>query len=243
MEKDDRLERVTALMGSPSVERLRNARGVVVGYGAVGSFCTEALVRSGVGHIRIIDADVYSLPDCNRQLGAESGTIGQPKVEVGARHLRAVAPDAEIEAVRSFVGDGSLDIVFGSFPGGMPDFIVDAIDSIDSKVALLRACVERGVRVYSSMGAARKDDPALVRVADIAETNVCPLAREVRRRLRKCGIERGIRCVYSIQEAAKLPAHEGSGRPALGSIVTVTGVFGLTLASEAIRDILGARHE
>ena len=240
--------RVQILLGEQAFARLREAHVVVVGYGAVGSFAAEALVRSGVGHIRIIDADVYDESNINRQLGAQQNTVGRVKVSVGGEHLRGLDPELDLESVESYVDESTLECVTRPFEldGVLPEIVIDAIDTIDAKLSLLIHCYRCGIKVISSMGAARKVCPELIRYGDISQTEVCPLAREVRKRLRRAGIERGISCVYSLERVVG-STHgtrdlNGSGvvhRPQLGSLVTVTGSFGLRLASESIRMLLG----
>ena len=225
---DERFLRSRIVLGSEGLERLWGAHVVVVGYGAVGSAAAEALVRSGLGHIRIIDADVYD--------------VTKPKVEVGLAHFKALSPQIDAEAIVSFVGAATMDLVLRPFAdGSAPTLVVDAIDTLDAKVALLQAAYEAGLAVYSSMGAARKTHPEAIRFGDISKTEVCPLAREVRKRLKKIGISKGISCVYSIETVDSSTHRAGVfnpeavvKRPQLGSLMTVTASFGLRLAAEVI---------
>ena len=239
--------RVIGLIGECQFQTLLNAHVVVAGYGAVGSFAAEALVRSGIRHIRLIDADCYEDSNINRQLGATTKTIGRQKVVVGQEHLRELNPQLDIEYCAELIGADNLGIVGNAFQsdGQKPDVVIDAIDTIDAKVSLLAYCRTQGIEVFSSMGAARKMHPEWIRSGDISQTEVCPLAREVRKRLRKLGIEQGIHCVYSLERAIER-SHAASNpdsqsvirRPQLGSLITVTGAFGLRLASECIHWIL-----
>lgn len=247
MEKYATFNRTELLLGREALDRLFNSHVAVVGCGAVGSVAAEALVRSGVGHIRLIDADVYEASNINRQLGATHGTLGEAKVEVCGRHFRDINPEIDIEVEQRYIDEKSLDVVGGGFAsdGERPDVVIDAIDTLHAKVAVIEAMVKRGIIVLSSMGAARKTMPELVRTGDISRTEVCPLAREVRKRLRKAGIEEGVTCVYSI-ERPEVQTHmrlEDTGRvvarPALGSLMTVTGTFGLRLASECLQRLMG----
>lgn len=232
--------RVETLLGEQGLDTLRKAHVVVVGYGAVGSACTMALVRSGVGHIRIIDADNYDVTNINRQFGASHETVGKSKVLVGQAQLKELVPDLDIEIVHEFINADTMLDVFTPFADGVsPIAVVDAIDTINAKTALLIACFERNIPVYSSMGAARKTQLDKIRFDDISKTSVCPLAREIRRRLRAAGIDHGIRCVFSVEEAAKMTTpNDPDQKPILGSIITVTASFGLRLAAELMRDIL-----
>ena len=234
--------RVEALLGEQGLGILRNAHVVIVGYGAVGSACTMALVRSGIGHVRIIDADNYDVTNINRQFGASHDTVGKSKVLVGQAQLRELVPDLDIEVVHKFINADAMDDVFAPFSDGVsPIAVVDAIDTIHAKTALLSACIQHSIPVYSSMGAARKTQLDKIRFDDISKTSVCPLAREIRRRLRANGIDHGVRCVFSIEDAAKMPpATQANEKPILGSIITVTASFGLRLASELMRDILAS---
>lgn len=242
---DHRFLRSEILLGALPFQCLAAAHVVVVGYGAVGSAAAEALVRSGVGHIRIIDADVYDLTNINRQLGAEEGTIGRSKVSVGLEHFKAIHPEIDAEAHEIYVGENTMDTVFAPFKDGVePEIIIDAIDTLQAKVALIAASCSAGKRVYSSMGAARKTQPEKIKFADISKTEVCPLAREVRKRLKKMGIFKGVWCVYSTEEVESSSHQAGnmSGdaivkRPKLGSLMTVTASFGLRIAAECIREI------
>ena len=184
---NDQFGRVRVLIGEDGCAKLKDAHVVVVGFGAVGSFAAEALARSGIGHIRIIDADVYEVTNINRQLGANMSSIGKPKVQVGRSHLLEINPDLDVESIEAFVQSGELDLVTNPFmsDGLRPDAVIDAIDTIDAKIALLVHCHQQQIITLSSMGAARKTHPELIRSGDISETEVCPLAREVRKRLRR----------------------------------------------------------
>ncbi len=242
---DDRFIRVKALCGESLFEALTRAHICIIGYGAVGSFAAEALARSGIGHIRIIDADIYIISDINRQLGANTETIGQSKAEIGSRQLKLLNPNLDLECREMLINQQNLCEISKPFEDGIrPEWVIDAIDMLDSKVEILAYCVQNGIRVLSSMGAARKSDPSKITYNDISRTEICPLAREVRKRLRALGIVTGIGCVYSqeppIQQSHQ-PGNHSSGnricRPCLGSIITTTGTFGLRLASECIKEI------
>ena len=241
---DIQFSRIKLLVGEAGCARLADSHVVLAGYGAVGSFAAEALVRSGIGHLRIIDADRYELSNINRQLGADVDSVGHVKVEVGYEHLKRVNPNIELECIESYV-TGESEVLLRPFSDGQkPEIYVDAIDTLDVKVSILSRMHCAGLKIFSSMGAARRFDMSQVRFGDISKTEVCPLAREVRKRLRRMGIESGIGCVYST-ELAQSGSHVSCGdpkgvvvRPQLGSLVTVTGCFGLRLASECIRYIL-----
>jgi len=239
---DVRFSRTRALLGAEAMERLRRATVLVAGLGAVGSYAVEALARSGVGRLRLADFDIVQPSNLNRQLYALGSTLGRPKVEVAAERVRDIHPDCVVEARRVFIAGDTLGLLLAE----PPDVLVDAIDALGPKVALLAAAHRAGVWTISAMGAATRTDPLAIRVADLAHTERCPLARWVRRRLRALGIVSGIRCVYSIEPApraaeaaadpppAEFELRRGRARRALGSLPTVTGMFGLVAAHEAI---------
>ncbi len=239
--------RTEALLGIEGFARLKEAFIVVAGMGAVGSFAAEALVRAGAHNIRVVDFDVISETNINRQLFALHSTIGKKKVDVARDRLRDINPACVVDNLDSFIRDRSLETVLA----GEPDIVIDAIDSLNPKVQLLQGAVERGLTIISSMGAALRTDPTKIEVCDLSKSRNCPLARRVRKRLRRVGISKGIDCVYSYEE---LPDNyreflmteditpctgQGRKRNALGSLSTITGIFGLTLANLAIKKIAG----
>ena len=182
--RDERFSRSRIVLGDAGLERLWNAHVVVVGYGAVGSAAAEALVRSGVGHIRIIDADVYDMSNMNRQLGCDSGTVGKPKVEVGAAHFAALSPRIDVESVVSFVNAEAMEDVFRRFSDGIaPEIVVDAIDTLAPKCHLIAEAMKRRLHIVSSMGAGAKSDITQIRFADLWDTYHCGLSKAVRKRL------------------------------------------------------------
>jgi len=241
----ERFRRMEMMLGAEGLARLRAARVTVVGLGAVGSYATEALARSGVGHLRLIDPDIVRESNINRQLYALTSTLGRPKIEVAAARVRDINPDCAVEAIRTFVHVETLDEVLG----GDPDVVLDAIDAFTPKLELIAAALERGAPLISSMGAALRSDASRVRVGMLAETVGCPLARKLRSGLRKRGLEPCLPCVYSdevVDRARVFPPEEltadeldrGRRRRALGSLPTLTGIFGLTLANEAIKRLV-----
>ncbi len=239
-----RFVRTELLLGREAMERLRAAHVAVVGMGAVGSFAVEALARAGVGHLRLVDFDTVHLSNLNRQLYALESTLDQPKVELAARRVRDINPACEVEPLARFV-DRAVAREVVAPPIG---WVIDAIDSLGPKVELIVAAVEAGVPIVSAMGAARKTDPLGVRIGDVFTSNTCPLARFVRRRLKKRGIATGVRCVYSeepplegtLGEAgADGSLERGRQRQPLGSLSCVTGMFGLVAARDVIAQIVG----
>ena len=239
-----RFERVELLLGPAGLARLRRARVVVVGLGAVGSYATEALARAGVGHLRLCDFDRVQLSNVNRQLLALEGTLGRPKVEVARERVLQIDPNCEVEALDLFVHADTA----GAVLAGAPDLLIDAIDSLNPKLALLEAALRAGLPTISCMGAALKRDPSAVRVAPLEQTRVCALARQIRKRLHRRGPTGDLRCVFSVEPPAaalgpRCPEEHdeehGRLRPALGSLPTVPGIFGLFAAAEALERLLG----
>ncbi len=228
-------DRTKLLIGEEGTERLKGTFAVVCGVGAVGGYALEGLVRAGVGHIRIVDADVFSESNLNRQILSTADTIGRRKAEVAAERARSINPDIEVETMCQIV---SADTIPDILSGG-PDIVMDCIDTIEHKSALLRAAAERGLRTFSSMGAALHFDTQSVRVATLRKTKVCPLAAAVRSRLRDVDTSM-VTCVYSEEQIGIKPEERDEhGKSVLGSLPTVPAVFGMTLANEAIRYILG----
>ncbi len=228
-------DRTRLLIGEEGIERLKGTFAVVCGVGAVGGYALEGLVRAGVGRIRIVDADVFSESNLNRQVLATRDTIGRRKAEVAAERARSINPDIEIETMCQIVSADTIPDILS----GEPDIVMDCIDTIEHKSALLRASAERGIRTFSSMGAALHFDTQSVRVATLRKTKVCPLAAAVRSRLR--GVDTSmVTCVYSEEQIGIKPEERDEhGKSVLGSLPTVPAVFGMTLANEAIRHILG----
>ncbi len=222
----DRLHRIRLLLGDENIEKLRAATVMVVGCGAVGSFATEALARSGVGHIIVVDFDRVEESNINRQLFALTSTIGMPKVAVAAARIRDINPDATVDAFDMFFDDAHA-------PDVHPDFVIDAIDSVDSKIALYRWCMARNIPFISSMGAARKTDPVQIKIGKISKTTVCPLAAKIRRLVRAARM-RDFPVVYSTEPANPNVAPNHT----FGSMVTITGIFGLECANFAIKHII-----
>lgn len=222
----DRLHRTRLLFGDSGVAKLKNATVMVVGCGAVGSFAIEALARSGVGRLIVVDFDVVEESNINRQLFAVGSTVGVPKVDVARNRIHDINPETRVDCVNLFWDDATdIDVV--------PDFIIDAIDSVESKVALYKWAYAHNVPLITSMGAASKTDPAQIKVAPISKTTVCPLASRVRRLVRGAGLP-DYPAVFSTEAPAPVIGHAKN----LGSIVTITGTFGLMMANYVIREII-----
>ncbi len=239
--------RIQLMLGEEGLQRLQAATVTVVGLGAVGSYATEALARSGVGRLRLFDFDTVQASNLNRQLYALHSTIGQPKSELAWARVLDINPECNVTAETLFVHADTVGHVLDP----LPDVLVDAIDSLRPKAALLQAAVDAGVpHIVSSMGAARRCDPTQLRIDDISESRQCPLAKQVRKLLRQRGIQRGIRCVYSLEPVPPLAEFQepdqpdrDSGQPKipLPSLPTLTGIFGLCIANEVILHLAGGK--
>lgn len=231
---DDMTQRTGILIGDEGVERLRQASVILCGAGAVGGYALEGLVRSGIGRIRVVDADVFSGSNLNRQILATVDTVGRPKAEVACERARSINPDIEIEGMPVLVDDTTVDSILS----GDYDILVDAIDTVRCKVSLLRKASDEGIPTYSSMGAALHMDTQAVRVANLSKTRVCPLAAAVRKGLRGHDVS-DITCVFSEEPPITVPTErDDHGKSVLGSLPTVPAVFGMTLANLVIRRIL-----
>ena len=228
------------LLGAKAMEKLKNSRVAVFGVGGVGGYAVEALARSGVGALDLIDDDKVSLSNINRQIIALHSTLGRYKVDAAAERVRDINPSCLVTVHKTFY---SADTAAG-FDFSQYDYVIDAIDTVSGKIALVMQAEEAGVPIICSMGAGNKLDPSAFEVADIYSTSVCPLARVMRRELKKRGIKR-LKVVYSREEAlTPLPSREEEGaahqkRVTPGSVAFVPSVAGLILAGEAIKDLIG----
>ncbi len=225
------LQRTEALLGHAVLERLAMLRVLVVGVGAVGGACVEALARSGVGTLILVDGDTFEDTNLNRQPFASHSTLGKEKTHATAARLADIAPTATVLPETLRVTPENVSALLDRVT---PTLVVDAIDDLPAKVALLSECVRRNLPVWSAMGAARKLNPAAFRVTDLSKTQVCPLARTLRHELRKVNIHKGLRCVWSDELPRPLSA-DGI----LGSYMPATATAGLLLAA----DILTWSHD
>ena len=226
--------RTEILLGKSAMEKLKNARVAVFGVGGVGGYVVEALARSGVGTLDLIDNDSVSESNVNRQIIALHSTIGRAKVDVAKERVKDINPDICVHAHKVFYLPETAD----EFDFTKYDYVVDAIDTVSGKLALIERAKEAKVPVISSMGAGNKLDPTAFEVADIQKTSVCPLARVMRRELKKRGIDH-VKVVYSKEEPLPSPLQdEESGKPIPGSIAFVPSVVGLILAGEVIKDLI-----
>lgn len=225
------------LLGRQAMEKLGRSRVAVIGVGGVGGYVAEGLARTGIGNLLLVDSDVVAPSNLNRQIIATQETIGQPKVEVLKQRILSINPDAAVETHQIFYLPGDSNISLANC-----DYIVDAIDTVAGKIALIEEAARLGIPIISSMGAGNKLDPTRFEVADIYSTSVCPLCRTMRQQLRKRGIP-ALKVVYSQEppHPMDIPAPIENGRPVVGSVAFVPSVAGLIIAGEVIKDLTGVR--
>lgn len=225
-------DRSEILLGKEALEKLKNSTVAVFGIGGVGSYTVEALVRGGVGTLFLFDGDSVSQTNINRQLVATTKTIGMAKVDVAAEHCKEVNPEVQVKAKKLFFNSENADSIdFGKF-----DFVVDAIDTVSSKILLIEKAKEANIPVISCMGAGNKLDSTRFEVADISKTSVCPLAKVMRYELKKRGISK-VKVLYSKEEPIRHGQTE-NGKPLPGSVSFVPSVAGLIIAGEVIKDLI-----
>ena len=229
--EENQFSRTELLLGKKSVENLAKKRVAVFGVGGVGGFVCEGLVRSGIGIIDIIDKDTVDISNLNRQLIALHSTVGMNKVDVLEARLKDINKDLIVNKYKCFF----LPETSGSFEFEKYDYVVDAIDTVTGKIELVLKAKEAGVPIISAMGAGNKLDPTAFQVADIYKTNVCPLARVMRRELKKRGVDR-LKVVYSKEEPIKPSFTEGE-KVVPGSVSFVPSVMGLIIAGEIVKEL------
>jgi len=246
---DGQFSRIERLVGPEGLRRLHASTVMVIGLGAVGGYAVEALARAGVGKLQLIDFDVLRESNLNRQLYATHATLGRPKADVARERVLDIHPACTVEAQQLFVHRENL----GSLLASPPDLLIDAIDSVGPKIELLAGAVQRGIPLIASMGAALRTDPTAVRVGPLAKVIHCPLARRIRKELKRRQIRMDFPCVYSIEPLTDLPDgaicqereagedsyQRGRTRSTIGSLPTLTGIFGLTVANCALKMLLG----
>lgn len=232
------LERTSLLLGDEKLKKLQNANVLVVGLGGVGAYAAEMIARSGVGRMTIADADTVSPTNINRQLIALHSTIGKEKSELMADRLRDINPEIELTVVNRFIKDDETDALLDS---DKFDYVVDAIDTLSPKLALIKGCLDRNIPLVSSMGAGAKTDPTKMEICDIAKTHHCPLAHMLRKRLHKIGIRSGFRAVFSpepVREGAMILCEEQNKKSNTGTISYIPALFGIGCASVVIRGLI-----
>lgn len=230
------LQRGEILIGSERQERLKSAHILVVGLGGVGSWAAEMLCRAGVGEFTIIDADTVDVTNINRQMPALSTTVGKPKCSVVAERMRAINPEVKITTGEFFVNGGNIPELLDK--GGY-SFVVDAIDTLEPKAALIKGCWERGIRIISSMGAGAKCNLADIRTGNLWKTEHCTLAKNVRRTLKEYRGVYSLPVIYSIEQPRKeaIAPNPAGGKPIIGSIAYFTATFGCYMAEYVIKEI------
>ena len=233
----NKFSREELLIGKDGMEKLQKAKVAIFGIGGVGSYVVEGLARAGIGNFILVDNDEVCETNINRQIIATTKTIGMPKVEVAKQRILEINPDANVETYKEFyMDDCELDIITKDL-----SYAVDCVDTIMAKIAIICACDEIGVPVMSSMGTGNKLDPTMFEVADIYETSVCPLARIMKKDMRKRNIEK-LKVVYSKEHAINTndcPINHDRKFKVKGSVSFVPSVAGLMIAGEVIKDIAG----
>ena len=237
--------RTQLLIGEEALACLSSVHVLVVGLGGVGAYVAEMLCRSGVGELTLVDGDVFTETNLNRQLPALRTTLGKPKTEVLAQRLLSINPNVKLHLHNVFLRD---ELTIDLLQKCRYDFVVDAIDTLSPKVFLLYHALQNGLRVVSSMGSAGKMDPSQVKIADISKSEYCRLAKMVRKRLHKLGVKRGITVVYStetvVDSAVVLTKDEEPNKNStVGTISYMPAVFGCFLASFVIRELIKSEKE
>lgn len=227
------LQRTSLLIGDHGIQRLQDAFVIIIGLGGVGSYAAEALARSGIGHLTLVDRDRVEATNLNRQLPALHSTLGRFKCEVMAERIRDINPDIDLRVLPAeYTPETAEDIL------NLPyDFVLDAIDSLTNKIHLIEHCLKKGLPIISSMGAANRLDPLKFQITDIKNTHTCPMARKIRRELRQLGIVSGVPVVYST-ENPHIPQYHESTR--LGSVSFVPGTAGLAMAGFVVNSIIAS---
>lgn len=249
----DRFSRTELLIGEAGLSQLNREKVAVIGIGGVGSYAVEALARSGVGWLILADHDEICLSNTNRQIHALEGNYGRAKVEVMAERVKAINPDIAVVPWKEFVTEANLETILH----GRISYVVDAIDTVTSKVALIQYCREREIPIISALGTGNKFDPSRLQITDISKTHTCPLAKAVRKMLRERGISSGVKVIFSTESPAEVRQefagcgggchcpHQGSEehhcarrRQIPGSTSYLPPIAGLMMAGEVIRELL-----
>ena len=233
------MQRTELLLGEENLRRLAAAHVLVVGLGGVGAYAAEMICRAGVGRMTIADADVVSVSNINRQMVALHSTVGRPKAEVLAERLRDINPEIELTVVSRYIRD---DVTYELLDSARFDYVVDAIDTLSPKAALIKGALDRDYLLVSSMGAGAKTDPSLMEIRDISATHHCPLAHMLRKRLHKMGVRTGFWAVFSpepLREGAMIECDETNKKSNVGTVSYLPAVFGCGCASVAVRGLIG----
>ena len=233
------LQRTELLVKEEGIERLQSANILIVGLGGVGSFAAAFLVRSGIGNLTIVDGDTVDITNINRQLPALNSTIGKNKTDVVAERILDINPEINLKKINEFLEPERMEEILTQEKF---DYVLDCIDSLSPKLALIITCKRKKIKLVSAMGAGGKTDPSKVMVRDISKTNNCFLAKQIRKKLKKEQIHKGFRCVFSteIQDENSLKMTDGSNykKSFYGTISYMPAIFGLYAAAEVIRFLL-----
>ena len=233
------LQRTGLLVKEEGIERLQSANILIVGLGGVGSFAAEFLVRSGIGNLTIVDGDTVDITNINRQLPALNSTIGKNKTDVVAERILDINPEINLKKINEFLEPERMEEILTQEKF---DYVLDCIDSLSPKLALIITCKRKKIKLVSAMGAGGKTDPSKVMVRDISKTNNCFLAKQIRKKLKKEQIHKGFRCVFSteIQDENSLKMTDGSNykKSFYGTSSYMPAIFGLYAAAEVIRFLL-----
>lgn len=232
---DSWLQRTSLLLGEESVLKLKKSKVVVLGVGGVGSFSTEALARAGIGNITIVDKDTVDITNINRQIHANVNSVGKVKVEIMKKRILDINPKCNVVDYKTFIEEKNIEDIIDKDT----DYVIDAIDTVSSKIAVITWCKSNGINIISSMGTGNKLDPTKFKIEDIYNTKVCPLAKVMRNELRKRKIK-NLKVLYSEEKPIKREDKvlNSNNRPVPASISFVPPCAGLIIAGEVIKDII-----
>ena len=224
---DEIYQRTVLVIGEKNLEKIKNTNICICGIGGVGSYALEALARIGIGKITIIDNDNVDITNINRQLIATVDNVGKSKVEEAKKRIKSINPNIEVTAIQDFIDKTNVQ----KYITQDYDYVIDAIDSVESKIAVIKSCKENDIRIISSMGMANRLDPLKIKVTDIAKTEVCPLAKAVRKRLKEEGLHK-VKVVFSTENVVK------TNSKTLGSVSFVPSTAGLVIAAEIVNELI-----
>lgn len=232
---NEQFTRTSILLGEEGVVKLASKHVFIAGVGGVGGYAVEAIVRAGIGKVTIIDNDTVDVTNINRQLIANLNNVGKPKVSEFAKRILEINPKINLIVKQIFIDKDNLQELLAD----KPDYVIDCIDTVNSKLALLIYCLRNKIPVISSMGAGNRINVTKAKIADISKTKVCALARNIRLRLRENGIKKGLMVVYSEEEAYSKPIPNPSGgRPVNGTISYLPALFGIMLSGKVLQDLI-----
>lgn len=224
---DEIYQRTSLVLGEANLDKLKKSNICICGIGGVGSYALEALARIGIGNITIIDKDNVDITNINRQLIATVDNVGNAKVKEAKKRISSINPEIQITAIQDFVDSNNVE----KYITEDYDYVIDAIDSVDSKIAITKTCKQKNIKIISSMGMANRIDPLKLKITDIYKTEVCPLAKTVRKKLKEEKIDK-LKVVFSTENPIKTESKT------LGSVSYVPSVAGLVIASEVVKDLL-----